>query len=72
MGPRHHAHGIAPELAQMTEFWPGPANVTGWNSIRLPGGRYVAPGFSAWCKLYSADGKELAHDGMSAARCCLK
>lgn len=51
---RSHAHTIAPELAQIAEYWPGPPNVSGWNRIRLPGGRYVSPGFSAWCKLYNA------------------
>lgn len=52
----------------MTPYWPGPATVTGWNRVRLPGGRYVAKGVSAWCKLYNADGHLLARDGMSAAR----
>ena len=69
---RSHAHRIAPELASITEYWPGPPGVTGWNRIRLPGGRYVAPpDFSAWCRLYDANGQELARDGLSAARVLL-
>ncbi len=68
---RSHAHSIAPELDDIGEYWPGPAGVTGWNRIRLPGGRYVAPHFSAWCRLYDADGRELAHSGASAARALL-
>jgi len=68
---RQHAHSIAPELTSITEYWPGPPGVTGWNRIRLPGGRYIAPGLSAWCKLYDADGQELARDGISAARVLL-
>ncbi len=68
---RSHAHSIAPELSGVVEYWPGPASVTGWNRIRLPGGRYVRPSFSVWCKLYGADGQELAHDGLSAARALL-
>lgn len=69
---RSHAHSIAPELAQIAEYWPGPPNVAGWNRVRLPGGRYVAPGFSVWCKLYNASRQELAHDGASAARVLLQ
>jgi hypothetical protein len=69
---RQHAHHIAPELAQITEYWPGPPQVEGWNRVRLPGGRYVAPGdFSAWCRLYNAQGEEVARDGASALRVLL-
>jgi hypothetical protein len=69
---RSHAHSIAPELAQVTEYWPGPSGVAGWNRVRLPGGRYVAPpDISAWCKLYNTTGRELARDGASAARVLL-
>ncbi len=68
---RSHAHTVAPELASIAEYWPGP-DVTGWNRIRLPGGRYVAPpDFSAWCRLYDANGQELARDGLSTARVLL-
>lgn len=68
---RNHAHTTAPELAQIGAYWPGPLGVPGWNSVRLPGGRYIAPGFSAWCRLYDVNGRELAHDGAGAARALL-
>ncbi len=68
---RQHVHCIAPELAGIAEYWPGPPGVTGWNRVRLPAGRYVAKGMSAWCQLYDADGHLLARDGMSAARILL-
>jgi hypothetical protein len=68
---RHHAHATAPGLVQITEFWPPLTNATSWNRIRLPGGRYVAPGFSAWCKLYDASGKELSCNRMGAAHVLL-
>lgn len=30
---RQHAHRIAPELAGIAEYWPGPPDVVGWNRI---------------------------------------
>jgi hypothetical protein len=39
--------------------------------VRLPGGKYVRPGFAEWSKLYDVSGQELAHDGKSAARVLL-
>ncbi len=68
---RQHAHSIASELAEIAEYWPGPPGVTGWNRVRLPAGRYIAKGMSAWCHLYDADGHLLARDGMSAVRVLL-
>jgi hypothetical protein len=69
---RASAHAIAPQLAQIAEYWPGPSGTNGYNRIRLPGGRYVARDFSAWCHLYDAAGQELARHGLSAARVLLQ
>ncbi len=55
----------APRLAESKEYWPN-AEVEGINSrIRLPGGKYVKPGFEAWCPLYDA------HEGNGTARVLL-
>jgi hypothetical protein len=54
----------APELAQIAEYWPVPE---GGNRVRLPGGKYVGAGISAWCTLTDAYGVELSHDGAGAA-----
>lgn len=51
------------------EQWPSLSG--GGNRVRLPGGKYVAPNFEAWCSLYDADGLELSHDGPGAARVLL-
>ena len=67
LAARSAAHAIAPQLAQIAEYWPGLPEVTGWNRVRLPAGRYVAPGFSAWCHLYDAHGTLLARHGLGAA-----
>ncbi len=68
---RRHVCEIAPVLRDIKEYWPGPAHALTWNKVRLPGGRYVSPDLSAWCKLYDADGQELARDGLAAARVLL-
>ncbi len=57
----------APQLRTIQEAWPGPAN----HKVRLPGGKYVKPGFAQWCQLVDAYGKPLATDGQSAARVLL-
>ncbi|HEX6554684.1 MAG TPA: hypothetical protein VF026_18095 [Ktedonobacteraceae bacterium] len=62
-----HALQYAPMLRQINESWPGPSN----HKIRLPGGKYVKPGFAQWCNLFDAHGKLLATDGPSAARVLL-
>ncbi len=36
-----------------------------------PGGKYLKPGFAAWCKLHDAHGTRIAEDGQSAARVLL-
>jgi hypothetical protein len=64
---RHHVYQIAPMLADVYEYWPGPAHVKTWNKVRLPGGRYVRPEMSAWCKLYDVSGSLLADQGLAAA-----
>ena len=68
---RRHVCEIAPILRDVKEYWPGPEHVTTWNKVRLPGGRYVSPDLSAWCKLYDVNGQELARDGLAAARVLL-
>jgi hypothetical protein len=57
----------APMLAESREYWPNAGN-----RIRLPGGRYIRPGFEAWCSLYDAAGNELSHDGPGAAQMLLQ
>ena len=62
-----HARQVAPMLRHIPESWPGP----GPNKVRLPGGKYIKPGFTAWCKLHDAHGGRIAEDGQSAARVML-
>jgi hypothetical protein len=57
----------APMLREIKETWPSPSN----HKVRLPGGKYVKPGFAQWCSLSDARGKLLATDGQSAARVLL-
>src|SRR5712692_9910305 len=59
---RHHAQCIAPQLAELPEYWPGPANAKRWNKVRLPGAKYVRPGVSAWCQLVSIATGENSRD----------
>jgi hypothetical protein len=53
-------------LGKVKEFWPGSPN-----KVRLPGGKYVKPGFAEWCKLYDAHGKLLASNGVEVAQALL-
>jgi transcription initiation factor TFIIIB Brf1 subunit/transcription initiation factor TFIIB len=62
-----YAAQVAPMLQQFKESWPGP----GPNKVRLPGGKYVKPGFATWCQLHDAHGGLIAQDGQSAARVLL-
>lgn len=62
-----HARQVAPQLQEIVEYWPRPAERPMGNKVRLPGGKYVRPGFAEWSKLYDVSGQELAHDGKSAA-----
>jgi len=68
---RRHVCELASVLADVREYWPGPAHAVKWNKVRLPGGRYVSPEMSAWCKLYDAYGQLLASNGLAAARVLL-
>jgi hypothetical protein len=68
---RRHVCELAPVLADVREYWPGPAHAVKWNKVRLPGGRYVTPGKSTWCKLYDANGSRLSDHGLAAARVLL-
>jgi hypothetical protein len=56
----------APMLAEVKEYWPNTDA-----RVRLPGGKYVKPGFEAWCPLYDVYGNELSHDGPGAAQVLL-
>src|SRR5579884_2159386 len=68
---RHHAHQLAPRLADLREYWPGPQEARRWNKVRLPGGKYARPGVTVWCQLISVADGEVATDGSSAARLLL-
>jgi hypothetical protein len=68
---RRHVCELAPVLADVREYWPGPAHAVKWNKVRLPGGRYVTPTISAWCKIYDVNGELLADHGLAATRVLL-
>jgi DNA-binding transcriptional ArsR family regulator len=68
---RQHVYALAPELADIAEYWPGPQDAKKWNRVRLPGGKYVRPGISAWCELVAVATGEQSRDGRSAARLLL-
>ncbi len=63
---QRHVCQYAPMLGKVKEFWPGSPN-----KVRLPGGKYVKPGFAEWCKLYDAHGKLLASNGVEVAQALL-
>ena len=64
---------LAPELEEITEYWPAPANAHTWNRVRLPGafyaryGCYVEQPVKAWCNLLNAATGKTASNGMRAA-----
>jgi hypothetical protein len=59
---QRHLLILAPPLKQIYEYWPR------WTQkVRLPAGKYVKPGFAAWCKLTDAQGTLLAPGGTGAA-----
>jgi DNA-binding transcriptional ArsR family regulator len=68
---RQQVYGLAPQLAQLAEYWPGPHGARRWNKVRLPGGKYARPGVNAWCQLISVTDGEISTDGRSAARLLL-
>lgn len=68
---RQHAATLAPGLAAIGEFFPGPANVKKPNRVRLPGGRYTYQNVTAWCELVAVATGERARDGTEAARLLL-
>jgi hypothetical protein len=59
---------IAPELENIKEYWPSSSR----NKVRLPAGKYVRSGIAGWCKLYDADGQELAQNERSAVHVLLE
>lgn len=64
---RRHVCSLAPELADIVEYWPGRGN----QKVRLPGGRYVRPGLAAWCRLQDHEQRDLCQNGVEAARVLL-
>src|SRR5205085_5167662 len=56
-----------PVLSEIKERWPNAETEDSNTRVRLPGGKYVKPGFEAWCCLYDAYKNELSHDGPGAA-----
>ncbi len=62
---------IAPEWGQLKERWPALAEHPVGNRVRLPGGKYVMPGFTEWCTLTSVADGEMASDGNDQARMLL-
>jgi hypothetical protein len=66
---RRNVVELAPRLGEIAESWPGVGSRT--SKVRLPGGKYVRPGFCQWCTLSDALGTALATDGQSAARVLL-
>jgi len=64
---KQHVLQFAPSLRHIKESWPGPGN----HKVRLPAGKYVKPGFAAWCMLTDGEGNILAMDGLSAGRVLL-
>jgi hypothetical protein len=68
---RRHIYSIAPSLATIQEYWPGPQDAKHWNKMRLPGGKYIRPGINTWCQLISVSDGETSHDGLSAAQILL-
>jgi hypothetical protein len=63
---QRHLLFLAPALQAISEYWPGAPN-----KVRLPAGKYVKPGFTAWCTLADAQGTHLATDGPGAAQILL-
>ena len=59
-----HLLSLAPILQAISEYWPdsGPRA----HKVRLPAGKYVKPGFAAWCTLCDAQGTHLSTDGPRA------
>ena len=56
-----HLRELAPFFHQVKECWPDN------HKVRLPGGKYMKPGFRRWCKLYDANGALLAEDGANSS-----
>jgi hypothetical protein len=69
---RSHVVRLSPMLGDVGEYWPGPASAVKWNKVRLPGGKYVGPSFTAWCKLYDENLQLLSEHGMASARVLLE
>jgi hypothetical protein len=63
---QHHVLSLAPILQQICEYWPRATQ-----KVRLPAGKYVKPGFAAWCTLTDAQGAILATNGRTAAHVLL-
>lgn len=68
---QRHINDIAPALASVREYWPGPLDAKRWNKVRLPAGAYTRPGINQWCQVVSVSDGETSIDGLSAARLLL-
>jgi len=68
---KQHVYQIAPALAGVQEYWPGPEDAKRWNKVRLPGGKYIRPGVNAWCQLISVSDGETSSNGDGVARLLL-
>jgi hypothetical protein len=69
---RSHVVRLSPILGDVGEYWPGLEWARSWNKVRLPGGKYVTPEFTAWCMLYDANRQLLSEHGMASARVLLE
>ena len=63
---QRHLLSLAPALQEIPEYWPGSGQ-----KVRLPAGKYVKPGFAAWCMLADAQGTHLSIHWPGAAHVLL-
>jgi DNA-directed RNA polymerase subunit M/transcription elongation factor TFIIS len=69
---REAVYQIAPELREITEYWPAPPDAEKWNRVRLPGSYYYNSGegretVKGWCRLLNVATGETSRDGKEAA-----
>lgn len=66
---QRHILSLAPTLQKISEYWPGSGPRA--TKVRLPAGKYVKPGFAAWCMLTDAQGTHLSIHEPGAAHVLL-
>lgn len=59
---------IAPELETLKEHWPVMSETPRGTRVRLPGGKYVMPGYSGWCQITNVASGETCQAGEGVAR----